>query len=462
MKQKVVLLYPPDRIHKNTSKYHLQPIGVVQIASYLKEKGVDVSIIDAQLHRMGMREILDKILQKKPSIVGISTTSNVVLIVLEIAGRIKEIDSSIKVVLGGPHINSTRDEIFSYTKDVDCLVYGEGEETFFELVNNFGEEIEGVIYPDREFKPRKPKENLDELPFMDYNLIDDYKPYKIFYAPDKTIASMVVTRGYPFSCTFCNAFVTAGRKQRRMSPKRVIDEIKHLQENWNINYVCFKDSTFTLSREWIEELCDLMLMEKLNIGWRCNTRVNLVDKELLKKMKKAGCACISYGVESGSQRVLDRIKKGTKLDEIKNAFELTKEAKIELHSSYMFGNPEETLDEAHQTIDLAKELDPDYAVFNATGCFPGTELYNEMVKKGKLKNPKWYMDSKGESGEEKLLIAADEGSQIKVSFDQNKVIKEAYRSFYFRPSFIIKNIIKTIKKPSLIHSILEALPQVFR
>ena len=301
--------------------------------------------------------------------------------------------------------------------------------------------------------------NYDEGPYEPHASIVPFILYGV-WAPNKKITSLVVTRGCPYSCVFCNAFVTAGKKQRRMSTERVIDEMINLKKNWNINYICFKDSTFTIDRKWILSLCNKMIEKDLKMEWRCNSRVNLVDEELLIIMKEAGCTCISYGVESGSKRILNKLKKGTTIKQIKKTFKVTNKVGIEIHSSYMIGNPEETKEEVYETIKLAKEINPDYALFNITAAYPETELYNNAVLENKINDAKWYMKERSYK-EDKVMIASQEGAWLKTGFDKKKMIKKAYISFYFNTKFIFKTIKRMIRKPSLFYLVLEVIPQIF-
>ncbi|MDD5650609.1 MAG: radical SAM protein [Candidatus Nanoarchaeia archaeon] len=458
--ENVVLLYPPVVLN-STSKFGLPPLGLLYLASSLDKAGIKVCVIDAQIHRMGMDDIINKVMEKKPTIVGITMNTETVLIILEIIKKLKEKDSLLKIVVGGPHVNSTKDEIFEYTTNIDCLVYGEGEETMVELVKNFGKDIPGVIYPNKKFKTRPLKDNLDELPLINLNYIDDYEPYKIFYGSGRKAGSLMTTRGCPYRCIFCNVFVTSGKKYRKMSPDRVIEEIKNLQKNWGINYICFKDSTFTLDREWTTSLCNKILENKLDIEWRCNTRVDLIDRELLLLMKKSGCKCINYGVESGSPRILKILKKDITIERIKEVFKLTHEiGGIETHGGFMIGNPEETLEEVKQTIKLAIELNPHYAAFDITTAFPGTELYDYAISHNLIKDPRWYMKG-GNDKENKLIISSKKDAWLKCEFDQEKMISKAYKSYYMRPSFVLRTIKKIIKNPSFLSVVTEAMPEIF-
>jgi radical SAM superfamily enzyme YgiQ (UPF0313 family) len=233
--------------------------------------------------------------------------------------------------------------------------------------------------------PRPLIQNLDALPFPARDLLpmDKYIPLPNQYKR-KPVANLMALRGCPYQCTFCSANAVFGCSLRMRSAQRVYDEIKQLVDTYGIREISFWDDTLTVNKKWLHELCDLIISNHLDITWSCYARVNTVDLDLLKKMKKAGCWNIFYGIESGNQELLDRIKKGITLDQIRNAVKLTKKAGIEVRGSFMIALPGETPEMAHKTIDFAIELDPDYAQFSITTPYPGTELFEQAKQYGEL------------------------------------------------------------------------------
>jgi len=181
-------------------------------------------------------------------------------------------------------------------------------------------------------------------------------------------------------------------------------------------------------------LCQLIIKENLKINWKCETRVNLVDKELLETMKKAGCYLISYGFESGNQRILNILKKGTTLEQIKKAVYLTREAGIEILGYFMLGIPGETKKEIEQTIDLAKNLNLDYVQFSIATAYPGTELYQIVQRQGKLS--KNFLAGFYALGQQKGIVSlCDIDPKV-----LQRYLKRAYWSFYFRLTYIWQRI----------------------
>ncbi len=319
---------------------------------------------------------------------------------VDIAKRIKESNPEIVVITGGHHATISPMEVMK-EKCFDIAVTHEGETTFIEVMKALKEDanllkhpkklskIDGMYYRDgnevKHTQAREPIQDLDELPFAAWHLVDmkEYKPLPNQYK-QLPAANFVANRGCPYVCSFCSNPAIFGHNVRAMSPKRVIAELKHLKENYGIREISFWDDIFTVNRKWAMELCDLMIQEKLGITWSCYARVNTVDPELLKKMKRAGCWNIFFGLEAGDQKLLNNIRKGATLEQIRKAIRWVHESGIESRGSFMLGLPGETPELAKKTVEFAKSLGLDYAQFCINTPFPGTELYNTAEKWGTL------------------------------------------------------------------------------
>jgi SAM-dependent methyltransferase len=225
----------------------------------------------------------------------------------------------------------------------------------------------------------------------------------------------------------------------------VADEIQGLVKKYRARYIIFKDSTFIINRKWVMALCDELIKRKIDIHWRCNARVDLVDEELLRKMKRAGCRNISFGVESGSQRILDLLKKNTTIGQIKTAFKMVNKIGIETHASFIIASPMETKEEAKKTIELAKEIKPTFAQFGNGVAYPNTE-YFDLGRQLGLIDEKWYTKTK-KLYSETYLVDPSIGGEFKVDFDAEAIVKMAHREFYVRPAFLITAVKKIIRQP---------------
>ncbi len=421
------------------------PLGIAYVAAYLEEKGFKVGIVDAPALNMGVEEIIKCVENEKPAAVGISALTPNFHRAAELAEKIKEECPKTLVILGGQHATIMKDKILREHRCFDIVVYGEGELTACELMElvkkrklsaEHLKKVKGIVFRNRNkieiTKPREPIQNLDSLPFPARHLLpmDRYLPMPNHYKR-KPVANMITIRGCPFQCTFCSAKAAFGQKRRYLSPERVIAEIKHLKKEYGIREISFWDDMLTANKEWINEICDTIINEKIDITWTCSARVDSVNPELLKKMKKAGCWSVFYGIESGSQELLDNIKKGITLEQIRDAVKWTKEAGIEIRGSFMLCLPGETPELARKTIEFAKELDVDYAQFSLTTPYPGTELYETAKKYGHLKEE--Y--DKFSSWHAVFLPFGYKNRE-----EVEKMHSEAFKKFYMRPKYMLKRI----------------------
>jgi radical SAM superfamily enzyme YgiQ (UPF0313 family) len=224
------------------------------------------------------------------------------------------------------------------------------------------------------------------------------------------------------------------------SIERVVEEMKSLVEEYGAKEILIRDDTFTLNRKRTRELCDAIIASGLNkkVSWDCITRANLVDPELLQKMKDAGCWGVHFGVEGGTQQLIDSIKKDSTLQNIRNAFKWCRELKMNTRAYMMLGMPGSKYEDDLKTIEFAKEIDPDWAQFTICTPYPGTQLYEELVKDGKLDSKKWdSYQTWGGFSEELTLPWVSEG---RTSDELKTLQRKALKSFYFRPKVILRKL----------------------
>ena len=384
---------------------HLPPIGIMSIASYLREKGYRVDVIDTLVINWINTDILNHIRKSKPKIIGISSITPIFHRACECAQAIKEEFSDTMVIIGGPHVTIEPVEVLEENKCFDIGVCGEGEITTVEILElyikhgyRYGKfvkdhellsQIEGIVFRENENivvnKSRELISNLDILPFPARDLvpIEKYIPLPNQYKR-LPVVHMVVIRGCPYKCTFCSNNTIFGRKIRSRSPIKVIEEIKHLVAVYGAKDISFWDDMMTVNKKWMYELCDLIIREKIDITWTCYARADSVTKDLLIRMKEAGCWNIFFGFETGDQQLLDNLEKGITLDDIRKASRWCKDVDIEIRASFMIALPGETPELAEKTIKFAKEINPEYAQFCITTPYPGTKLFKEAEKWGSL------------------------------------------------------------------------------
>jgi len=457
----ILLIYPPLSVKERygnrkigSSGGHLPPLGIAGIAAYLRKSGYDVGLIDALALDMTEEDICRYIALHRPRAVGLSALTSMFHRAASLVNVIRERFPEILIILGGQHATIMAEEIFkAHDECFDLLVYGEGEVTCLELMNIFKDtgyerqrllgspllkNINGLIFKTGDSIIKTPVRShiadLDSLPFSARELLpmDKYIPLPNQYKR-LPVAHMISTRGCPYPCSFCSASAVFGKKVRQMSPARVIAEIKHLMERYGAREISFWDDTMTIRKDWMMEFCDRLTSEGIDITWTCYGHVNTITEELLFKMKKAGCFNIFYGYESGDQRLLDMVDKGTTLDRIRQVNQWTKEAGIEIRASFMLGLPGETPELARKTIDFAIELDPDYAQFSLTTPYPGTSLWHQAKNYGNLKT-----DFSEYHGWSAVFLPSGYKSRDELL----ALEKEAMRRFYFRPGYILNKLKK--------------------
>jgi radical SAM superfamily enzyme YgiQ (UPF0313 family) len=352
----------------------------------------------------------------------------------------------IPILLGGPHATSFPERTLKENPFIDIIVVGEGEDTIVDLLEYFDgrrkalDEIPGIGYRKGHniclTPPRLPRKNLDEIPMVDRKLFHrgKYVPLPNQYKRIPA-ATLVTSRGCPYKCTFCFEAGRFGLKYRQQSVERVVDEIEYLINEHGVREIGFWDDIFTLNRKWIHGFCDRLEEKGLDITWQCEARVDNVTRDMLMRMAEVGCHSIFYGLESGVQALLDNIKKETTVEQNRQATKWANEAGIDVRGSFMLAIPGETPELARQTIDFILSLDLYSLQISYTTPFPGTELYDSCLESGR------FMDGFGENYADfssfNVVYLPDgyESPEQVVALQ-----KEAYRRFYFRPSYIWKNL----------------------
>jgi anaerobic magnesium-protoporphyrin IX monomethyl ester cyclase len=438
---KILLVYPQAKIWNMPKQI---PLGLATIGAVLLKAGHEVKVFDAAIEKRNLKSIFQK---NKFDLIGLSATTPLIKNAWELATVIKKI-SKAPIVIGGPHVSALSDESLEQ-KGIDFVVRGEGEETILEICEMIlgkrkKEQILGLSYKNKGkivHNPARPLiKNLDDLPFPAYHLFKVEK-YSITQPlrdrqTDKARAFYIMTsRGCPYGCVYCYKGI-CGRSWRPKTAERVVEEWEYLVRDLRATEIGVQDDVFNLNRVRAMKICDLLIKKGLNnVPWITNNgiRADKVDLELLKKMKEAGCKRVAFGVESGSQKILDKIKKQLTLSQIEKAFKLAKKVDLEIMGFFMFGNLDENDKTMEQTIKFAIKLNPDIAHFSIATPFPGAPLYEEILKNGQLLNTDWndfgILEGKG-------MFKLGEVTPKLVSQKWH----ESYRKFYLRPSRLFQEI----------------------
>ncbi|MCX8093951.1 MAG: B12-binding domain-containing radical SAM protein [Candidatus Goldbacteria bacterium] len=414
----------------------MPPLGLAYIASYLESKGIDSEIIDMNVSQGDAKTQVDKI-KETPDIIGITSMTSTIMNAYEIAKYLREKFPKAKIIFGGVHPTVLPEDVLS-RQYIDYVIRGEGEYSFYKFITGGDiKNIPNLSYRENNKYVHNPSgpliDNLDTLPMPAYYKlpIKKYIPTLGSYKRLPAI-SMIATRGCPGKCTFCfGSFL--GEKIRMHSPDYLIEEIKFLQKNHGIKEILFYDDTFTTFRHKVKEFCNKIIEQKIDISWVCFSRVDTIDEETLKLMKKAGCHQIMYGIESGSEEILKNINKKVNKEKAKIAVQLTKKVGIECRTTYMLGNPGETEETIMQTVKFAIELDPDIALFNITTPFPGTAMFKWAKENGYLISEDW---SKYDLSN--MVMELPTISREKIQ----KYYKKVFKMFYLRPNYLLKRLFK--------------------
>ena len=374
-----------------TKGISIPPLGILYIAAVLEREGIQVEIVPADVLDMNWREIKQKIKSFNPDIIGVSSTTENRFQSFKLVKIAKKTSPSAITVLGGPHASMAPADCLEHIQELDIVIKGEGELTMLELCQVLDKkkhlsslvDIQGISFKLNgkivSNPPRAPIKDLDTLPFPAYHLLP-YEKYKFFYEVpghgNLPAANIMTSRGCPFNCNFCATPINWGRAVRMRSPENIISEIELLIKRYGIKVIFFFDDTFNANRKRVEKICSLILERKLNIFWKCDIRMDLIDKELLTIMKKSGLFHLSFGLEAGSERIRNEIiNKKINIQDFHRTVQWCNELDIIPNSFFIFSHPTETWEEAQETIHVIEKyrnrIEASIAILH---IYPGTPL----------------------------------------------------------------------------------------
>ncbi|MDM8554065.1 radical SAM protein [Desulfococcaceae bacterium HSG7] len=420
------------------------PLNLLSLAAYIRPFGFVPAIVDGYANRFETAELLNKVADTAPDIVCITSTSPLFLSAVEIAREIKKRFQDIIIIAGGPHITALPEEVLVY-EYFDIAVIGEGEVTLLEVleslnngrpldkVNGIALRTQGVVI---RTAPRDRMPNLDVLPLPAWDLLPSLgPPYQTSIVGTKKNKStpIITSRGCPGRCTFCDTS-TFGRSYRFFSAKYVLSMIQHLMENYGIDDYLIYDDTFCTDKNRLEEICRGIIDRRWRITWQCCARIEQVNYELLKLMKKAGCWEIEYGIESGDRSILKKMRKGVNLEKARKIIKMTHNLGIEARGNFIFGNIGETRESLEKTIRFILSTDLDYVQQSFLTPYPGSEVYKIAGENGAFDS-----DLRKMSNLTINFIPHGLSKNILKQYSRRLFIK-----FYLRPRIILR-ILKSIR-----------------
>ena len=360
-------------------------LGIGYVASYLEKAGHNVVIIDAHSQNLNQEETVKKILSFSPEVVGFTATTHNRLQAIRVIKELKQKNSSLIIIVGGPHFSLSDKNALKVVSEIDCVVKREGEITTRELLDAWPDRnklkyVLGITYRDNNGQiisnqDRPFIQNLADLPFPAWHLYDLSKYQKKIHGTDFRTIGVISARGCPNLCTFCCNAAFSKSVLRLRDPKNFVDELEFLKNEYSFQGFNFWDDTLTISKDHVKNICQEILDRKLDINWYARARVNTVDEEIIKIMRKAGCARISFGIESGSPRILKEIKKNITLEQARKAVQLSSEAGMIVSLNFIVNLPTETIEDLKMTADLIKEFNQISNVSASYGfalIYPGT------------------------------------------------------------------------------------------
>ena len=450
----VLLIQPPtgsyrrdDRCQSRVEDQAIQvlfpPMDLAHHAAVLEREGYGCSIRDYSTAKIPVARALEEIRSFGPTVLFFSSTQPTQENDLAFAAQVKSDLPGIVIVLRGESVTFQDEEILNLHPQVDYLLRGESEETLTELLDHLRSEkrtplseIAGLSYRGENgfirTEDRKFLADLNLLPWPARHLLDQ----SLYRSPEtgNVLTTLYAARGCPYPCIFCPAPLASGRPVRLRDVSDLIDEIRHCVNENGIREFLFHGDTFTYSRKWVMELCEAIVQQGLKVRWGCNSRVDTIDAEMLAAMKAAGCWVIGFGVESGHEETLERIRKAVKREKIVEAFRLCRSAGIRSHAFFVFGFPWEGPEHLEADLQLAKEIDPDFFDFNVAYPLPGTELLEMVSESGLLERE--LVDQGGYA-----VPAARTQSLTREELDRWR--KKALLSLSLRPRYIARTLLQS-------------------
>lgn len=450
---KVALVYPPYGAVRNEpgiktvkENYGIFPsLSLLYVAGILEGAGCDVIFIDAHAEDLTLEQTVARLRAFGPSFIGYTLTTYLFFQSMDWIKAIKE-QVDVPVIVGGVHLSIYPRETLGYP-EIDYAVTGEAERSLPDLMAALVDggdlsSVRGVAYkrPDGAVvvTPAARDVDVDDAPYPARHLIDN-SIYYSFISQYRNFTCFITSRGCPYKCIFCEQ---GSKPFRARSPKNVVDELELCVKEHGIRELDFFDSSFTIRKQRVIEICEEINRRKLDIVWAARTRVDCITDDVLKAMRRAGCNRIYYGIESGNREILQTLKKSTSLEMYRDVVSLTKKNDINTFGYFMVGNPYETEATIRQTIRLALELDLDYAQFSKVTAMPATEMYTLLLKE----TGRDYWREHIEAGtDEDIPRPLCDMSDAEIQ----RWTRLAYLRFYYRPKYIARALSRLKSKEEL-------------
>jgi anaerobic magnesium-protoporphyrin IX monomethyl ester cyclase len=422
--------YPPS-VHSHPP---FIPLGLAYLGAVAERAGHEVAIIDCQAEKLTYEAFRVRIARTPSEVIGVTATTLLYKSAMKLITIAKETQPEAVTVLGGSHGTFWDENALNEYPSLDIVVRKEGEQSFIELLERLQTHsglsgLLGITYRNKDKITRNADrpfiKDLDSLPFPAHHLI----PLENLKHNGKILFPLISSRGCVYWCDFCSTVRMFGRGYRMRNAKNVVDEMQFVHDKYGVEQVTFYDDAFTVDRDRVIKICDELHARKLHMIWDCGTRVDMVDRELMKTMRDAGCIAVWLGVESGSEVILGAMNKSIKLNQTRIAYKTAHDVGLMTIANVVLGFPGETEQTARETIRFVKELDPDDVGFYVATPYPGTPMYEQVVKNGWLRVTDFN----------KYDTATPTFETPQLSMERIREIRyKAYQQFYLRPGYVLK------------------------
>jgi len=410
------------------------PLGLAYLGAVAEREGHEVNVIDCQAEHLTYDAFRGRISQCNPDVIGVTATTLLYKSAMQLINTAKEVHPQAVTMLGGSHGTFWDENALKEYPSLDLVVRREGEVTFIELLNKLKSggslsDVLGVTFRAKDgtivrTEDRPFMEDLDSLPFPAHHLL----PLDSLKRMGKILFPLITSRGCVYWCDFCSTVRMFGRGYRFRSPKNVVDEMQLVHDKYGVDQVTFYDDAFSVNRDRVLKICEELHARKLDMTWDCGTRVDMVDREMLKTMHDAGCIAVWMGVESGSEAILGKMNKKIKLDQTRTAFKTATQVGLITIGNVVLGFPGETEETAKETIRFVKELKLDDVGFYVATPYPGTPMYELVQKNGWLRVTDFDKYDTAAPTFETPWLTMEKLAEIRY---------KAYQEFYLRPGYVL-------------------------
>jgi len=429
---KITLVNPPYPLSVHAHPPFI-PLGLGYLAAVAERTGHQVKIIDCQAEKLSYDTFRERIAQTPSDFIGATATTLLYKSAMQILTIAKQTQSNAITAVGGSHATFWDENTLKEYPAVDLIVRGEGEETLIDLAEKLENHhslsnVLGITYREGDKICRTPDrpyiKDLNSIPFPAHHLM----PLDKLKHNGKLLIPLVSSRGCVYWCDFCSTVRMFGRGYRMRSAKNVVDEMEFVHQTYGVDQVTFYDDAFSVDRERVFQICKELHDRNLKLIWDCGTRVDMVDRELLKTMKNAGCIAVWMGVESGSETVLSAMNKSIKLEQTRQAYKTAHEVGLMTIANVVLGFPGETEQTAKQTIRFVQQLNPEDVGFYLATPYPGTPMYDQVVKNGWLRVTDFDKYDTAGPIFETPTMSMERLAQLRY---------KAYQQFYLRPGYVL-------------------------